>query len=40
MLSVQLVGLGVLALQNKQYFDELFDLGSHTLRIPNRQMKR
>jgi hypothetical protein len=40
MLAVQLVGLGILALQNKQYFDELFDLGSHSLRISNRQSKR
>lgn len=40
MLAVQLVGLGILALQNKQYFDELFDLGSHAMRIPNRLSKR
>jgi glycosyltransferase involved in cell wall biosynthesis len=40
MLAVQLVGLGVLALQNKQYFDELFDLGSHAMRASNRLLKR
>ena len=36
MLAVQLVGLGVLALQSKQYFDELFDLGSAARRQPMR----
>lgn len=40
MLAVQLVGLGILALQNKQYFDELFDLGSETKRIAHRSPKR
>jgi hypothetical protein len=40
MLAVQLVGLGILALQNKQYFDELFDLGSHAMRASNRLPKR
>jgi glycosyltransferase involved in cell wall biosynthesis len=40
MLAVQLVGLGILALQNKQYFDELFGLGSRTMRASNRLPKR
>ncbi len=40
MLAVQLVGLGILALQSKQYFDELFDLGSQTLRRQHRLKKR
>ena len=40
MLAVQLVGLGILALQNKQYFDELFDLGSQTKRTAYRLSKR
>lgn len=40
MLAVQLVGLGILALQSKQYFDELFDLGSHAMRVANRMTKR
>lgn len=40
MLAVQLIGLGILALQNKQYFDELFDLGSHAMRASNRLPKR
>jgi glycosyltransferase involved in cell wall biosynthesis len=40
MLAVQLIGLGVLALQSKQYFDELFDLGSSTRRSSNRLQKR
>jgi CHASE2 domain-containing sensor protein len=40
MLTVQLVGLGVLALQNKQYFDELFDLGSDATRRRIRLAKR
>ncbi len=32
MLSVQLLGLGILALQNKRYYEELFHLGSNVLR--------
>jgi len=40
MLAVQLIGLGILALQNKQYFDELFDLGSRPMRISHRISKR
>ncbi len=40
MLAVQLVGLGILALQSKQYFDELFDLGSASLRARYRKPKR
>lgn len=28
-LAIQLIGLGVLSLQSKQYFEELFHLGSH-----------
>jgi glycosyltransferase involved in cell wall biosynthesis len=40
LLSVQLIGLGVLALQNKQYFDELFDLGSQSKRTAYRVSKR
>ena len=40
MLAVQLIGLGILALQSKQYFDELFDLGSRTQRDARRQSKR
>lgn len=30
-LTIQLVGLGILSLQNKQYFEELFHLGSRRL---------
>lgn len=40
MLAVQLVGLGILALQNKHYFDELFDLGSQARRTAFRLSKR
>lgn len=40
MLAIQLIGLGVLALQSKQYFEELFHLGSHSLRSANRTSKR
>ena len=40
MLAVQLVGLGILALQNKRYFDELFDLGSQSARMAYRLPKR
>jgi glycosyltransferase involved in cell wall biosynthesis len=40
MLSVQLIGLGILAVQSKQYFDELFDLGSRTQTDARRQSKR
>lgn len=40
MLSVQLIGLGILALQSKHNFEELFHLGSHTLRSTNRMSKR
>lgn len=40
MLAVQLIGLGILALQNKHYFDELFDLGSHPMRVSHRVSKR
>jgi hypothetical protein len=40
LLAVQLIGLGVLALQNKQYFDELFDLGSQARRTAFRLSKR
>ena len=40
MLAVQLIGLGILALQNKQYFDELFDLGSQARRNAYRISKR
>ena len=36
MLSVQLIGLGILALQSKQYFEDLFYLGSS---IRGRQLK-
>jgi hypothetical protein len=32
MLSVQLIGMAMLSLQNKKYFDELFHLGSTLLR--------
>ncbi len=32
MLTVQLIGLGVLSMQNKQYFEELFHLGSRRRR--------
>jgi hypothetical protein len=28
MLAIQLVGLGILALQSKNYFEEMFHLGS------------
>jgi hypothetical protein len=31
MLAIQLVGLGVLALQSKRYYEELFHLGSSRL---------
>ena len=40
MLAVQLIGLGVLAVQSKQYFDELFDLGSQAKRGQIRLSKR
>ena len=40
MLAVQLLGLGVLALQNKRYFDELFVLGSRSERAASRLSKR
>jgi hypothetical protein len=40
LLAVQLIGLGILALQNKQYFDELFDLGSQARRTAFRLSKR
>lgn len=40
MLAVQLIGLGILALQSKHNFEELFHLGSHTLRSANRLSKR
>jgi hypothetical protein len=32
MLSMQLIGMSMLSLQNKKYFDELFHLGSTLLR--------
>jgi hypothetical protein len=32
MLSIQLIGMAMLSLQNKKYFDELFHLGSTLLR--------
>jgi len=32
MLSIQLIGMAMLSLQNKKYFDELFHLGSTSLR--------
>ena len=32
MLSIQLMGLGVLAMQMKHYFEEMFYLGTQTLR--------
>jgi hypothetical protein len=32
MLSMQLIGMAMLSLQNKRYFDELFHLGSTVLR--------
>ena len=32
MLSMQLIGMAMLSLQNKKYFDELFHLGSTLLR--------
>ena len=32
MLSIQLVGLGVMALQNKRYFEDLFHLSSTAMR--------
>lgn len=40
MLAVQLIGLGILAVQSKQYFDELFDLGSRSSRERYRRSKR
>ena len=40
MLAVQLIGLGILALQNTKYFEELFDLGSVSKREQYRQSKR
>jgi glycosyltransferase involved in cell wall biosynthesis len=40
MLSVQLIGLGILAVQSKRYFDELFDLGSQATRMVYRLPKR
>ena len=32
MLAMQLIGMAMLSLQNKRYFDELFHLGSTLLR--------
>jgi len=40
MLAIQLIGLGVLALQSKQNFEELFHLGSQTVRREDRESKR
>ena len=40
MLAVQLIGLGVLALQSMGYFEELFDLGSQLKRSEFRRSKR
>lgn len=40
MLAVQLIGLGILALQSKQYFDELFHLGSRSAQTQYRLSKR
>lgn len=40
MLAVQLIGLGILALQNMKYFEELFDLGSQSERSKFRRPKR
>ena len=40
MLAAQLIGLGILSLQSKQYFDEMFDLGSQAQRAARRQSKR
>lgn len=40
MLAVQLVGLGIMALQNMHYFEELFDLGSRAGRAKHRISKR
>jgi len=40
MLAVQLVGLGILALQNMEYFEELFDLGSQSKRSEFKRTKR
>ena len=40
MLAVQMIGLGVLALQSKEYFEELFDLGSQAGRVTYRKPKR
>jgi glycosyltransferase involved in cell wall biosynthesis len=39
MLSIQLVGLGLLALQSKKYFEELFHLGSTRLRDIRQRVK-
>lgn len=35
MLSIQLIGLGTIALQNKNYFEEIYFLGSETRRVFN-----
>ncbi len=32
MLSIQLIGLGIMALQSKNYFEEMFHLASGILR--------
>ena len=40
MLAVQLIGLGILAVQNMKYFEELFDLGSVAKREQFRESKR
>ena len=40
MLAIQLIGVGVLALQSKQNFEELFHLGSQTVRREDRESKR
>jgi hypothetical protein len=37
MLAIQLIGLGILALQAKNYFEEVFHLGSRTGRTETRE---
>jgi hypothetical protein len=39
MLAIQLISLGVLALQNKNYFEELFHLGSTIYKDNRRGLK-
>jgi hypothetical protein len=40
MLAIQLIGLGMLALQNKNYFEELFYLGTTVLKVESENWEK